>query len=97
MNEKEKRNVDALLAAPLLRLPGVGEKRAEQLARLGLHTVSDLLFHFPRAYENRGDVVSLAETQEPARAGARQAGRAPQALPTEVLAALRNERRTVGT
>ncbi len=73
MNEKEKRNVDALLAAPLLRLPGVGEKRAEQLARLGLHTVSDLLFHFPRAYENRGDVVSLAGTQEPARAGARQA------------------------
>ena len=73
MNEKEKRNVDALLAAPLLRLPGVGEKRAEQLARLGLHTVSDLLFHFPRASENRGDVVSLAGTQEPARAGARQA------------------------
>lgn len=73
MNEKEKRNVDALLAAPLLRLPGVGEKRAEQLARLGLRTVSDLLFHFPRAYENRGDVVSLAGTQEPARAGARQA------------------------
>lgn len=73
MNEKEKRNVDALLAAPLLRLPGVGEKRAEQLARLGLHTVSDLLLHFPRAYENRGDVVSLAGTQEPARAGARQA------------------------
>ena len=73
MNEKGKRNVDALLAAPLLRLPGVGEKRAEQLARLGLHTVSDLLFHFPRAYENRGDVVSLAGTQEPARAGARQA------------------------
>ena len=73
MNEKEKRNVDALLAAPLLRLPGVGEKRAEQLARLGLHTVSDLLFHFPRAYENRGDVVSLAGTQEPARAGAWQA------------------------
>ena len=73
MNEKEKRNVDALLAAPLLRLPGVGEKRAGQLARLGLHTVSDLLFHFPRAYENRGDVVSLAGTQEPARAGARQA------------------------
>ena len=65
--------MDALLAAPLLRLPGVGEKRAEQLARLGLHTVSDLLFHFPRAYENRGDVVSLAGTQEPARAGARQA------------------------
>ena len=65
--------MDALLAAPLLRLPGVGEKRAEQLARLGLHTVSDLLFHFPRAYENRGDVVSLAGTQEPARVGARQA------------------------
>ncbi len=65
--------MDALLAAPILRLPGVGAKRAELLARLGLHTVADLLFHFPRAYENRGDVVSLAGTQEEARAGTRQA------------------------
>jgi ATP-dependent DNA helicase RecG len=31
---------------------GVGPQRAELLARLGLATVRDLLFHFPRAYEN---------------------------------------------
>lgn len=65
--------MDALLAAPVLRLPGVGERRAALLARLGLHTVYDLLFHFPRAYENRGDVVRLTETQNPSRAGMRQA------------------------
>ena len=57
----------------LSRLPGVGDKRAALLARLGLHTVSDLLYHVPRAYENRGDIVRLTETQTPERARARQA------------------------
>jgi ATP-dependent DNA helicase RecG len=36
-------------------LRGVGEYRLEQLHRLGLRTVGDLLFHFPRAYEDLSD------------------------------------------
>ncbi len=43
------------------KLSGVGEKRAESLAKMGIHTVSDLLYHFPRGYQNRGSSVSLAE------------------------------------
>ena len=42
-------------------LPGVGQKRAEQLAKLNIFTVGDLLYHFPRAYQNRGKVFTLAE------------------------------------
>jgi ATP-dependent DNA helicase RecG len=37
-------------------LKGVGPARSEQLQRLGIHTVKDLLFHFPRHYEDLSDV-----------------------------------------
>ncbi len=41
-------------------LPGVGKVRAKQLEKLGILTVKDLIFHFPRAYEKRGDVTPLS-------------------------------------
>ena len=41
-------------------LKGVGKTRKEQLNKLGIFTVKDLLFHFPRFYENRGDVKALS-------------------------------------
>jgi ATP-dependent DNA helicase RecG len=37
-------------------LKGVGSARAEMLARLGIHTVGDLLLHFPRSYDDLTDV-----------------------------------------
>ncbi len=41
-----------LLATPLQYLKGVGPARAELLARLGLHAVRDVLFFFPRDYQD---------------------------------------------
>ena len=41
------------LSAPVTTLPGLGPKRAAQLAKLGLLVVGDFLTHFPRAYEDR--------------------------------------------
>ncbi|HEX5340583.1 MAG TPA: ATP-dependent DNA helicase RecG [Gammaproteobacteria bacterium] len=38
---------------PLTRLRGVGPQVAERLARLAIHSVSDLLFHLPLRYEDR--------------------------------------------
>ncbi|PZN10527.1 MAG: DNA helicase RecG [Bacillota bacterium] len=38
---------------PLSRLPGVGRRTAQRLARLGLTTAGDLLWHLPRRYEDR--------------------------------------------
>ena len=41
-------------------LSGVGEKRAESLAKLGIKTLGDLVCHFPRAYQDRGDIREIA-------------------------------------
>ena len=45
-------------------LSGVGKKRNECLNNLGIRTVEDLLYHFPRAYQNRGDIQELAMTPD---------------------------------
>ena len=39
---------------------GVGPARGKALARLGLETVGDLLSYYPRAYEDRTKVHSIA-------------------------------------
>jgi len=51
----------ALGDAPVTALPGVGSVKAAAYARMGIHTLSDLMRHYPRAYENRGDVKLLSE------------------------------------
>lgn len=42
---------------------GVGPRRAEQLARLGIQTVEDLLYHVPFRYQDRRDVKRIAEIE----------------------------------
>lgn len=53
-----------LLATPVQFLKGVGPYRAEQLARLDLHTARDVLFFFPRDYQDLTDLDSLAALEE---------------------------------
>jgi hypothetical protein len=40
------------LNAPLTVLPGIGPKHAETLTRLGLKTLGDMLYYFPRRYDD---------------------------------------------
>jgi ATP-dependent DNA helicase RecG len=40
------------LNAPVRVLPGVGEKIAQTLAGLGLYRLEDMLYHFPRRYDD---------------------------------------------
>jgi ATP-dependent DNA helicase RecG len=57
-------SVDASLAAlaqPARAVRAVGPKRAEDLARFGLHTVEDVLYHLPFRYEDRRSLRRLAE------------------------------------
>jgi len=48
------------LEVPAQYVKGVGPARARLLARLGLHTVEDLLFHAPHRYEDRSRVATIA-------------------------------------
>jgi len=50
--------LDRLAVADLQR---VGPRVAARLARLGIHSVQDLLFHLPVRYQDRSRVVPLAE------------------------------------
>ena len=47
--------------APIKVLSGIGPARAKAYEKLGIRTVSDLVYHFPRAYEDRGNVKLLSE------------------------------------
>ncbi|MGY0073543.1 ATP-dependent DNA helicase RecG [Vibrio proteolyticus] len=60
--ENERARMSQLLSAiPLTSLSGVGAKVAEKLAKVGLNTVQDLLFHLPLRYEDRTRVYPVAK------------------------------------
>ena len=50
-------------STPIGELRGVGKVKADAFLRLGISTVADLLYLFPRAYEKRGDVRLLGECE----------------------------------
>ena len=52
------------LDEPIETLPGIGPKRAALLANLGIATVRDLLFHFPRDYQDRRHITPITEVNE---------------------------------
>ncbi len=51
-----------ILQTPLRYLKGIGPKRAEQLAGIGLFTVEDLLYHLPFRYEDRRQIKKIADS-----------------------------------
>ncbi|PJC85199.1 ATP-dependent DNA helicase RecG [Vibrio sp. HA2012] len=50
-----------LSAVPVTALSGVGAKVAEKLAKVGLHTIQDILFHLPLRYEDRTRIYPMAK------------------------------------
>lgn len=50
-----------LQETPINALHGVGAVKAKAYEKLGIDNLYDLLFHFPRSYENRGDIKKLEE------------------------------------
>jgi ATP-dependent DNA helicase RecG len=53
-----------LLGTPVQFLKGVGPQRAETLQRLELQTVRDLLFFFPRTYQDMTEVRDVNQLEE---------------------------------
>ena len=49
------------LKSPVTAIAGIGPKKKEMFQKVGVETVGDLLRRFPRAYQNRGDIRTLAE------------------------------------
>ena len=49
---------------PIQYLPGVGPKRAEALATVGIDTVDDLLHYYPRRYLDRTTVKSIHDVKK---------------------------------
>ena len=64
MSAPPQKTAAELLATPVQFLKGVGPQRAELLERLGLATARDLLFFFPRDYQDLTDLNSIAQMQE---------------------------------
>src|SRR6266404_6812773 len=52
------------LATPVTYIKGVGPARGELLERLGLFTARDVLFFFPRDYQDLTDMRSIADLEE---------------------------------
>jgi ATP-dependent DNA helicase RecG len=53
-----------VLATPVEFVKGVGPQRAELLARLDLRTAGDLLFFFPRDYQDLSEQREIADLEE---------------------------------
>jgi ATP-dependent DNA helicase RecG len=52
-----------LATTPVTELKGVGSKVAENLTKLGIVSVQDLLFHLPHRYEDRTRIYAIANLQ----------------------------------
>jgi ATP-dependent DNA helicase RecG len=51
---------DDILTKTIQYVKSVGPRRAATLQKLGIHTVQDLLYHFPRRYEDRTRIMTAA-------------------------------------
>ena len=52
-----------LATIPVSTLHGVGKIKAQAYAAAGVYTLLDLLYYFPRAYENRANILPLSATE----------------------------------
>lgn len=56
--------MDKTLDAPVQYLKGIGPKRAKEFKRIGIESIDDFLYYFPRRYEDRANFVKISELKE---------------------------------
>lgn len=44
-------------------IPGIGKKRLKELHNLGIYNIKDLLYYFPRKYEDRKDIMNITSLE----------------------------------
>ncbi len=59
VEQPEKQQAAVGLNAPLTVLPGIGPHYAESLSTLGLNTLGDLLYYFPRRYDDFSQLMPI--------------------------------------
>ena len=52
------------LQDPVTCLKGIGPKKAEALAKLGIMTLEDMMLFFPRDYEDRRNVTGISQLRD---------------------------------
>jgi len=57
------RRLAQLAALPVTELKGVGDKKGASFAKLGIHTVLDMLTHYPRRYLDRTKEAKIADLE----------------------------------
>lgn len=57
----EFNNYVSLLNSDIRAIKGIGEKKAKLFSNLGIHTVWDIVYSFPRAYEDRRKVYTISD------------------------------------
>lgn len=67
-------NPPGILSQPVQFLKGIGERRAEVLAKYGVRTLHDLFFYAPRRYLDRTAIVTIAQLRQAVFKQARQEG-----------------------
>ena len=63
-HQDDTRHTSQALDASITSIDGIGPKSAKLLAQLGIEMVRDLLFHFPRDYQDRRRITPVAEAEE---------------------------------
>ncbi|MEO8168036.1 MAG: OB-fold nucleic acid binding domain-containing protein, partial [bacterium] len=54
----------SILSQPIQFLKGIGERRADVLAKYGVRTVHDLFFYVPRRYLDRTSIVTIEQLRQ---------------------------------
>ena len=52
-----------ILSASVSSLAGVGSVKRAAYEKMGIRTLADLIEHYPRSYENRGEIMTLLEAR----------------------------------
>ena len=63
-SQTDASNLPNVLEQPITDLKGIGAKRAEQYARLGIETIRDLIWHLPHRYDDFSRVRPIADVEE---------------------------------